>query len=119
MKIRGHATGLNLYAVIISKRHQETMLGCIEVRCDKSIKINFLAICTNTLSHVQNCIAVNTCVNILWAGKWCKYKLLTEHDTDFHNLIIIDLLYCMPMNRTLHIMHAIVINGFVNKKIGG
>jgi hypothetical protein len=36
----------------------------LEVRSNESIKIGFLAICTNTLSHVQNCIVVNTCVNI-------------------------------------------------------
>jgi hypothetical protein len=54
-------------------------------------------------------------VNIYEAGKDCKYRLVTERDTDFHNLMIIDLLNCMCMNGTLHIMYAVVINGFVNK----
>jgi hypothetical protein len=47
------------------------------------------------------------------------FKLLTESDVDFHNLMIIDLMNCMCVNGTLHIMHAVVINGFVNKKTGG
>jgi hypothetical protein len=56
-------------------------------------------------------------VNISEAGTYCcKYKLLTESDTNFHNLMIIDLLNCMCVNGTLHIMHAVVINGFVINK---
>jgi hypothetical protein len=41
------------------------MLSCLGIKSNKDDKIIFLAICTNTLSHVQNCIAVNTCMNIL------------------------------------------------------
>jgi hypothetical protein len=41
------------------------------------------------------------------------------NDADFHNTLIIDLLNCICVNGTLHIMHAIVINGFVKKKTGG
>jgi hypothetical protein len=96
------------------------MLGCIEVRCDKSIKIGFLPICTNTLSHIYKTILQWTLVWIFSeAGKDCKYKLLTEHDTYFHNLMIIDLLNCMCVDGTLYIMHVVVINGFVIKKTGG
>jgi len=73
------------------------MLSCLEIGSDKDNKIIFLAICSNTLSHVQNCIAVNTCVNFSKAGKDYKYKLHIEHDTYFYNLMIIDFLNCMCM----------------------
>jgi hypothetical protein len=58
-------------------------------------------------------------VNIYEAGKDCKYRLVTERDTDFHNLMIIDLLNCMCVNGTLHIMHAVVFNEFLNNKTRG
>jgi len=32
---------------------------------------------------------------------------------DFHNTLLIDVLNCICMNGTLHIMHAVVNNGFV------
>jgi hypothetical protein len=41
------------------------MLGCLEVKSNKTVQIGFLEICTNLLSHVQNCITVITCVDIL------------------------------------------------------
>jgi hypothetical protein len=41
------------------------MLSYLEIRSDKNIKIGILTICTNTLSYVQNCIAVITYVDIL------------------------------------------------------
>jgi hypothetical protein len=62
---------------------------------------------------------VNTCVDISKARMDCKYKLFTERDTDFHNLIIIDLLNCMSVNGTLHIMHAVAFNEFLNNKTRG
>jgi hypothetical protein len=73
----------------------------LEIRNNESIKRGFLAICTNTLSHVQNCIAV--CKNHLEVRN-CKYKLLTESDVDSYNIMLIDLFNCIRMNRTLHIL---------------
>jgi hypothetical protein len=37
------------------------------------------------------------------------------NDADFHNTLIIDLLNCICVNEILHIMHAVMNNGFVNK----
>jgi hypothetical protein len=39
------------------------MLSCLDIKNDQSDKIIFLAFCTNSLSHVQNYVAVITCVN--------------------------------------------------------
>lgn len=47
------------------------------------------------------------------SGKWSKYKLLTERDTNFHNLMIVDLFNYMRVNGTFHIMYIVVINDYV------
>jgi hypothetical protein len=47
---------------------------------------------------------------------YSKYKLLTESDADFHNIMFIDLLNCICVNGTLHFMHAVVINELLNEK---
>jgi hypothetical protein len=41
-----------------------------------------------------------------------------RYDTDFHNIIIADLFKCMCVNRTLHIVHTVVTNEYVNNKVG-
>jgi len=47
-------------------------------------------------------------------GKNYKYTLLTEDDTDFHNMIIADLFNCMRVNGYFYI----VINELINNKAG-
>jgi hypothetical protein len=57
------------------------------------------------------------CENSLEAEN-CKYKLFIEHDIDFHNIMIADLFKYMRVNGTLHIVYTIVINEYVNNKVG-
>jgi hypothetical protein len=69
MKICGNATYLFLYTNIMSRKALGVIINYLKVKSGESDKIIFLAICTNSRSHVQNCVAVITCVDILWSRK--------------------------------------------------
>lgn len=49
----------------MSRKALRAIINCLKVKSGESDKIIFLAICTNSRSHVQNCVAVITRVDIL------------------------------------------------------
>jgi hypothetical protein len=69
----------------------------------KNNKITFLAFCANLISHVYNC-AINNCVETLLKAENCKYKILTENNVDFYNIMFSSLFICNCVNETLHII---------------
>jgi len=97
-EICGNATYLFLYTNIMSWKTLGAIINYLKVKSSKSDKIIFLAICTNSLSHVQNCVAVIICVDILWKQKIVSINYLLRYDTDFHNIMIVDLFKCICVN---------------------
>jgi hypothetical protein len=69
----------------------------------KNNNITFLAFCANLISHIYN-YAINNCVGTLLKAKNCKYKILTESNADFYNIMFSGLFICICVNETLHII---------------